>query len=86
MVKLSTDHESNFSKITLDQFECITSSSLDYEETEIDGHRVTVAFENGQVISVYYHEKMYGSVNHKSISEDFIDYVEADPFFPQDWC
>ena len=70
-----------FNQITYDQFERLCNSSNDYEETEIDGKLVNVAYNGENCIGIWYTEAETGSAC-KNFEGDMMSFAEQDPNYP----
>lgn len=80
----STAPSGDFKKVNYDRWESITAlkSDEDIEESEVDGHRVEVLYnQDNKVVGVFYHDAKIGSVNPKFTG--FLSaYAEQDPHWP----
>jgi hypothetical protein len=75
----------NFRKITADQFNDLVARTTgdEYDETDMDGHSVSVVHEGKNCIAIWYHRAETGSTNPDYIG-DLVSYCEEDTLYPFD--
>lgn len=76
----------NFKKVNYSRWEDLTMevSSDDIDQSEIDGHRVEVIYnQDDSVIGIFYHEAKVGSIN-LDFRGSMMEFSEQDPNWPFD--
>lgn len=76
-----SESASGFSKCSHDAFMSVADSTLDYDETQIDGRNVMTANVGGNCVGVFYSRAGFATVN-PSFKGDLVAYCEQDPFWP----